>query len=172
MTGEVLSGLGSSAAILYYNDTVTYADGTSEPMNLKILPIPQPKNGKKYITQAGVGLCAYKTTTQKAEAAAVFAKWLTESERNLAFAAETGYMPVTADSFDRIKDYNFKDDSYKELYSALQSSVENCIPASESQSPQYYNRIADFYSYLREGQKNGNLHSGNAQTLWDKLKTE
>ena len=27
-TGEVLSGLGSSAAILYYNDTVTYRDGT------------------------------------------------------------------------------------------------------------------------------------------------
>lgn len=45
-------------------------------MNLKILPMPQPKNGKKYITQAGVGLCAYKTTTQKAEAAAVFAKKL------------------------------------------------------------------------------------------------
>lgn len=28
MTGDVLSGLGSSAAILYYNDTVTYRDGT------------------------------------------------------------------------------------------------------------------------------------------------
>ena len=31
MTGDVLSGLGSSAAILYYNDTVTYQDGTQEP---------------------------------------------------------------------------------------------------------------------------------------------
>lgn len=31
MTGDVLSGLGSSAAILYYNDTVTYRDGTQEP---------------------------------------------------------------------------------------------------------------------------------------------
>lgn len=30
MTGDVLSGLGSSAAILYYNDTVTYRDGTQE----------------------------------------------------------------------------------------------------------------------------------------------
>ena len=74
-----------------------------------------------------MGLCAYKTTTQKAEAAAVFAKWLTESERNLVFAAETGYMPVTTDSFDRIKDYNFKDDSYKELYSALQNSVRDML---------------------------------------------
>lgn len=31
MTGDVLSGLGSSAAILYYNDTVTYRDGTRSP---------------------------------------------------------------------------------------------------------------------------------------------
>lgn len=57
MTGEVPAGLGSSAAILYYNDTVTYADGTSEPMNLKILPMPQQNSNKKCITQAGVGLC-------------------------------------------------------------------------------------------------------------------
>ena len=40
MTGEVLAGLGSSAAILYYNDTVTYRDGTREPMNLHVLPMP------------------------------------------------------------------------------------------------------------------------------------
>lgn len=87
MTGEVSSGLGSSAAILYYNDTVTYADGTSEPMNLKILPMPQPKDGKKYITQAGVGLCAYKTNSQKAEAAAVFAKVLTAECQTRSFCS-------------------------------------------------------------------------------------
>ena len=31
MTGETLAGLGSSAAILYYNDFVTYPDNTTEP---------------------------------------------------------------------------------------------------------------------------------------------
>ena len=41
MTGDVLSGLGSSAAILYYNDTVTYRDGTQEPMDLHVLPMPK-----------------------------------------------------------------------------------------------------------------------------------
>ena len=40
MTGEVLSGLGSSAAILYYNDTVTYEDGRNEPMDLQVVPLP------------------------------------------------------------------------------------------------------------------------------------
>ena len=172
MTGEVPAGLGSSAAILYYNDTVTYSDGTSEPMDLKILPMPQPSSEKKYITQAGVGLCAYKTTPQKAEAAAVFAKWLTESERNLAFAAEAGYMPVTNDAFDKIKDYDFKNENYKALYSAFQSSMKTCTAVSESQSPEYYNRLNKFYTYLREGQKNKELYSGTAETLWEKLKSE
>ncbi len=172
MTGEVPSGLGSSAAILYYNDTVTYADGTSEPMNLKILPMPQPNSDKKYITQAGVGLCAYKTTAQKAEAAAIFGKWLTESERNLDFAAETGYMPVSSDAFDKIKDYNFKNESYRALYSALQSSIENSTAVSEEKNPGYYNRLNLFYTYLRESQKNGTFPNNDAQMLWEKLKIQ
>ena len=37
MTGETLAGLGSSAAILYYNDFVTYPDNTTEPTNLLLL---------------------------------------------------------------------------------------------------------------------------------------
>ena len=141
-------------------------------MNLKILPMPQQSSGKKYITQAGVGLCAYKTTSQKAEAAAVFAKWLTESERNLEFAAETGYMPVTNEAFDKIKDYDFKNDNYKALYSAFQSSVKNCTAVSESQNPEYYNKLINFYTYLRKIQKNKALYDGNAETLWEKLKIQ
>lgn len=72
MTGEVLAGLGSSAAILYYNDTVTYRDGTREPMDLHVLPMPMSAGCDALMTQAGVGLGAYKTTEQKAEAAALF----------------------------------------------------------------------------------------------------
>ena len=40
MTGETLAGLGSSAAILYYNDFVTYPDNTTEPTNLLLAPLP------------------------------------------------------------------------------------------------------------------------------------
>lgn len=36
MTGEVAAGIGSSASILYYNDTVTYPNSTSEPMGLQV----------------------------------------------------------------------------------------------------------------------------------------
>ena len=50
MTGEVMCGVESSAAILYFNDNVTYADVTTEPANLKVLPMPQVK-GKKPLCQ-------------------------------------------------------------------------------------------------------------------------
>ena len=84
MTGETLAGLGSSAAILYYNDVVTYPDNTTEPTDLMLAPLPHAAGtATPLMPQAGVGLCAFKTTDQKAEAAAVFLRWLTEQQRNL-----------------------------------------------------------------------------------------
>ena len=173
MTGEVVAGIGSSAAILYYNDTVTYEDGTSEPMDLEILPLPAENGKKPYITQAGVGLCAYKTTSQKAEASAIFAKWLTEPERNLEFVCQTGYMPVTNGAFDKIDDCRFKTADYEKLYAALKKVKESSEVLSEQQSPEYYSRVYAFYDYLRNEQKQFILSNtppeALAEGLWQKL---
>lgn len=173
MTGEVVAGIGSSAAILYYNDTVTYEDGTSEPMDLEILPLPAENGKKPYITQAGVGLCAYKTSSQKAEASVIFAKWLTEPERNLEFVCQTGYMPVTNGAFDKIDDCRFKTADYEKLYAALKKVKESSKVLSEQQSPEYYNRVYAFYDYLRNEQKQFILSNtppeALAEGLWQKL---
>ena len=173
MTGEVVAGIGSSAAILYYNDTVTYEDGTSEPMDLDILPLPAESGKKPYITQAGVGLCAYKTSSQKAEAAVIFAKWLTEPERNLEFVCQTGYMPVTNGAFDKIDDCRFKTADYEKLYAALKKVKESSEVLSEQQSPEYYSRVYSFYDYLRNEQKQFILSNtppeALAEELWQKL---
>ena len=131
MTGDVLSSLGSSAAILYYNDTVTYRDGTQEPMDLHVLPMPKTAGADALMTQAGVGLCAYKTTDQKAEAAALFVRWLTENGRNLDFVAQTGYMLVRNGAFDAIENYDkFPEptESYRQLYAALKIMQEATLP--------------------------------------------
>ena len=169
MTGEVVAGIGSSAAILYYNDTVTYEDGTSEPMNPEILPLPAENGKKPYITQAGVGLCAYKTTSQKAEASAIFAKWLTEPERNLEFVCQTGYMPVTNGAFDKIDDCRFKTADYEKLYAVLKKVKESSEVLSEQQSPEYYSRVYAFYDYLRNEQKRFMLSNAPTETLSDGL---
>lgn len=150
MTGEVAAGMGSSAAILYYNDTVTYADASSEPLSLKILPMPQRTEGKQRAVQAGVGMCAYKTTKQEEEAVSVFAHWLTESHRNMAFAVETGYMPVTKEAFESLGDYNFKDSSQEKLYEALKKTVKNCQLLADTNHAGYYGKVYRLYESLRQ----------------------
>lgn len=156
MTGEVLAGLGSSAAILYYNDTVTYRDGTREPMDLHVLPMPMSAGCDALMTQAGVGLGAYKTTEKKAEAAALFVRWLTEPERNLDFVAQTGYMPVRNGAFDSIENYDkFPEpaESYQQLYAALKTMREDYTPVSEPRFEGYYSKVSALYDGLRQLQK-------------------
>ena len=156
MTGDVLSGLGSSAAILYYNETVTYRDGTQAHMDLHVLPMPKTAGADALMTQAGVGLCAYKTTDQKAEAAALFVRWLTENGRNLDFVAQTGYMLVRNGAFDAIENYDkFPEptESYRQLYAALKIMQENYTPLSEPRFGGYYGKVSQLYDGLRQMQQ-------------------
>lgn len=177
MTGEVVAGLGSTASILYYNDTVTYPDNTSEPMNLQILPPPAAKERELLVTQAGVGLCAYKTDSKKAEAAAVFARWLTDAERNLDFCVETGYMPVNKAAFDKISSYEFKSEAYKNLYAAIEKVNDTATAVREPAFAGYYNKLYSLYDSLRVAQKampsrykNGEAAEALAAELWEQFK--
>jgi len=152
MTGEVIAGLGSSAAILYYNDVVTYPDNHSEPLDLQVLPMPKAEGCPGLATQAGVGLCALKTTEQKAEAAALFARWLTEEDRNLSFVTETGYMPVAKDAFAAIDGFSFENQGYANLYAALKDVQAEYAMVQEPNIPGYYDKVYALYGALREKQ--------------------
>jgi ABC-type sugar transport system, periplasmic component len=153
MTGQTCAGIGSSASILYYNDEITYPDNTSENMNLKVLPMPQQADKQKVATQAGVGLCAYKTTDRKAEAATVFARWFTEEQRNIDFVLSTGYMPVKTGAFDKIGETSFKSEAYKNLYNALSKTVATCTFEKEPNFDGYYVNVYALYDKIRNIQK-------------------
>ena len=156
MTGEVLSGLGSSAAILYYNDTVSYEDGRTEPMDLHVLPLPKTAGAEPLMTQAGVGLAAYKTTDAKAQAAAEFVRYMTEPERNLGFVVQTGYMPVRSGAFDAVEGYDsFPEpaESYRKLYAALKTMRDGYLPVSEPRFAGYYAKVTALYDGLRQMQQ-------------------
>ena len=99
-TGDLVCSTGSSAGILFYGDTITYANGTTENVEYDILPYPVFENGNKTAIQRGGGLMVAKTDEQKEYAAAEFIKWLTASEQNMKFVGETGYLPVTKKSFE------------------------------------------------------------------------
>lgn len=176
MTGETLSGIGSTASITYYNDTVTYPDNTSEPMNLVVLPLPKTGDGTQYMPITGVGMSAFKTTDQKAEAAAVFLRWFTESQRNLDFVVETGYMPVRTDAFNAIDSYDFPTEGYASLYDTIQIMLQDYTPVVRPDFSGFYGRVNALYSGLREMQPDliARLNSGEsadalAEEVWNFL---
>ena len=149
MTGQTCCGIGSSASVLYYNDEITYPDNTSEAMKLKVLPMPQQTGKQKVATQSGVGLCAYKTTDRKAEAATVFARWFTEEQRNVDFVLSTGYMPVKTGAFAKIGEKPFKSEAYRSLYQALTTTVETCSFKREPGFEGYYTKVYALYEKIR-----------------------
>ena len=85
-TGEVIINIGSTAGILYLRDYVTYSDNTTEDIETSILAYPHFANGNATVVHRGGGLFALKNEDErKNEAAAVFAKWLTEKEKQPRF---------------------------------------------------------------------------------------
>ncbi len=100
-TGDIVCSTGSSAGILFYGDTITYADGTTMNVEYNILPYPVFENGSKTALQRGGGLMVAKTDEKKEYAASEFIKWLTAPEQNMRFVDETGYLPVTKQAFER-----------------------------------------------------------------------
>lgn len=99
-TGDLVCSTGSSAGILFYGDTITHADGRVENVEYSILPYPVFENGTKTALQRGGGLMVTKSDEATEYAAAVFIKWLTDSEQNMSFVANTGYLPVTKHAFE------------------------------------------------------------------------
>ena len=99
-TGDLVCSTGSSAGILFYGDTITYADGTVESVEYSILTYPVFENGTKTALQRGGGLMVAKSEERKEYAAGVFIKWLTAPEQNMSFVANTGYLPVTKQAFE------------------------------------------------------------------------
>ncbi len=103
-TGDLVCSTGSSAGILFYGDTITYADGTVENVEYSILPYPVFEGGTKTALQRGGGLMVAKTDEKKEYAASVFLKWLTAPEQNMRFISKTGYLPVTRQAFEQDMD--------------------------------------------------------------------
>ena len=136
----------------YPEGSVTYPDNTTEPMNLHILPLPMSGSEIEYIPQSGVGIASYQTTEQKAEAASVFVRWLTEGKRNLDFAVQTGYMPVCTDAYQEIKSYEYPNDAYASLFDAIFTMHEKYTAVSRPDFDGYYAKTNTLYDGLRQMQ--------------------
>ena len=121
-TAEVISNVGSSAGILYLRDYVTYSDNTTEEIETLILPYPSFAGASPTAIQRGSGLFAIRSEDErKNKAAAIFALWIADSEHNVKFATQAGYLPVTQEGFaDLLKDTSVvANEKYRMLYDAV-----------------------------------------------------
>lgn len=128
-TGEVLCNVGSTAGILYLRDYVTYSDGSIEDIETAVLPYPAFADGKSVAMQRGGGLFAMANDDERVnEAAAIFARWITLQEANLAFTSEAGYLPVTEDSFANLLNGvdALENEKYRMLYETAASVWGDC----------------------------------------------
>lgn len=98
-TGDAVASVASSASVLYYANTVTYPDNTSEPVEIISLPCPTFAGGEKLVMQRGAGICTVRSTPERERACMTFLKWLTAPKRNVDFVTQLGYMPVTQTAF-------------------------------------------------------------------------
>ncbi len=99
-TGDLVCSTGSTAGVLFYGDSITYPDNTTEQVTFDILPYPVFEGGEKAAIQRGGGMCVFKSDEKREYAACAFIKWFTAAEQNGRFVASTGYLPVTDAAFE------------------------------------------------------------------------
>ena len=121
-TGDIICSTGSTAGVSFFSSTVTYADNTSEPIELDILPYPVFEGEKKAAIQRGAGMSVIKSSKEKEYAAAIFLKWFTSPDNNLRFVASTGYLPVTEEAFGEIMSREIKNISDERIKKLLQAA--------------------------------------------------
>lgn len=145
-TGDLVCSTGSSAGILFYGDTITYADNTIREVTYSILPYPTFEGGSKTVIQRGNGLCVAKTDDTRQYAASVFLKWFTDAKQNIRFISSTGYLPVTK--------YAFENELPKLMGSLEDEKIKMMLTAVISMYEQYDFFVAPVFDTFDDLSKN------------------
>ncbi len=92
-TGNIIALIGSTSSAVYFPSEVTDREGTHS-IKAEILPMPVFEGSEAVGVQQGAGMAVTKSTPEEEKASVQFLKWFTEPENNIAFSAESGYLPV------------------------------------------------------------------------------
>lgn len=131
--GEIVAQICSTSSASYFPKEVT-RDGETYAIDYLVLPVPKFEDAERYIVQQGASMAVVKSTEQREYASVVFLKWLTDPERNMKFALESGYLPVKkeANSMERLEEYRrqnggpsggVESDVIASAFEAMQDSV-------------------------------------------------
>lgn len=129
--GEIIALVCSSSGAPYFPSKVTNADGVTYPVDCIALPLPNFADTPPYAVLQGAGMSVTKSTEAEEYASVLFLKWFTQSEQNLCFCANSGYLPVSLDAAETsvFSDYLTENGS--------DSVVSDAITTSLSQSEKY-----------------------------------
>lgn len=125
-TGNLIAMVGSTAGATFFPQEVILDDNNTYPIDTQILPCPQFEGGKPYAIQQGAGMAVIKKSEEEIKASVEFLKWFTEGNRNLEFAALSGYLPVKK-SVEEIKEQDLEgsNDMTKEIIQTGLNEVQN-----------------------------------------------
>lgn len=93
-TGDTLAMLTATTGARYFPLEVTMADGSQHKVEPEVLPMPVMEGGSSVAISQGAGMAVLKATPEIEYASMVFLLWFTETDRNIAFSLESGYLPV------------------------------------------------------------------------------
>lgn len=125
--GSIIAIVCSTTGASYYPKEVTVNDDYSYPIENVVLPAPQFKGCDPYIVQQGAGMSVIKSDEKLEYASSVFLKWFTDSERNIEFSINSGYLPVKkeANNFEKISEIN--SDSEKSVNDTTMNAIKIAI---------------------------------------------
>ncbi len=103
--GSIIALICSTSGAIYYPTEVTINDEYTYAIDNVVLPVPDFEGCDSYVVQQGAGMSVVKSTEKEEYASAVFLKWFTETERNIQFSINSGYLPVkkTANDFEMVQ---------------------------------------------------------------------
>lgn len=125
--GKIIALIGSTSGSAYYPTEVTIDDDYTYPIESLVLPVPNFEGYDPYIVQQGAGFVVTKSDETTEYACSVFLKWFTDTERNIEFSINSGYLPVKkeANNFETISQIN--DQSDKKIDGILIDTIQVAI---------------------------------------------
>lgn len=98
--GEIIALVGSTSGTAYFPNEVSEPGKEPYPIEYQVLPVPNFEGKEPYAVQQGASMAVSNSTPRKEYASVLFLKWFTETERNIKFSVQAGYMPVKKEASD------------------------------------------------------------------------
>lgn len=154
--GNIIALICSTTGATYYPDEVTIDDEYSYPIENVVLPVPNFEGCEPYIVQQGAGMSVIKSDEKSEYACAVFLKWFTQSERNVQFAVNSGYLPVKkeANDFSVISSESVSEGISTTMLNTFKTAIDEINSYNLYTSPPY-DESAQIRDYLADAMENG-----------------